>query len=253
MPVRPLGRNNIVATLLISAAAVASIRGTPGAPFLPSGRSDGLGASFRHRRPTAKGTGVKLAATQELHAYWRAIRGARSAPERNDIDPGAIRGVLADTFILEFDPATGFPMRIVGTRTNGLFQRELRGAPFLELWRRDHRAEVGGLIETVCDEAQPFLVGAAGGPTDADVVDVEILLLPLRHHGATHSRILGLCAPRRAPEWLGLLPIGPISLISLRALREQDFRDQPPRRGGAFPALAEEERRGHLIVYTSPM
>ena len=194
---------------------------------------------------------MKLAATQELHAYWRAAKGARSAPERNDIDPGAIRGVLADTFILEFEPAAGFPLRIVGTRTNGLFQRELRGTPFLELWRRSDRAEIGGVIETVCDEAQPFLVGAAGGPTDVDVVDVEILLLPLRHHGATHSRILGLCAPRRAPEWLGLLPIGPISLISLRALREQDFSDHPPRLGGAFPAAAEAERRGHLVVYTS--
>ena len=194
---------------------------------------------------------MKLAATQALHAYWRAVKGARSAPERNDIDPGAIRGVLADTFILEFEPATGFPMRIVGTRTNGLFQRELRGTPFLELWRCDDREEIGGVIETVCDEAQPFLVGAAGGPADVDVVDVEVLLLPLRHHGATHSRILGLCAPRRAPEWLGLLPIGPICLISLRALREQDFSDQSPRPGGAFPAAAEAERRGHLIVYSS--
>ena len=148
---------------------------------------------------------MKLAATKELHAYWREIKGARSAPERNDIDPGAIRGVLADTFILEFEPTAGFPMRIVGTRTNGLFQRELRGAPFLELWRRDDREEIGGVIETVCDEAQPFLIGAAGGPTDVDVVDVEVLLLPLRHRGATHARILGSCAPRRAPEWLGLV------------------------------------------------
>ena len=194
---------------------------------------------------------MKLAATKELHAYWRVIKGARSAPERNDIDPGAIRGVLADTFILEFEPTAGFPMRIVGTRTNGLFQRELRGAPFLELWRRDDREEIGAVIETVCDEAQPFLIGAAGGPTDFDVVDVEVLLLPLRHHGATHSRILGLCAPRHAPEWLGLLPIGPICLISLRALREQDFHDHPPSFGGAFPAAAEAERRGHLIVYSS--
>jgi hypothetical protein len=244
--------NNIVATLLISAGALGFDRGTSGAPFSPFGRSDGLGASFWHRRSAAKGTGVKLAATQELHAYWRAVKGARSAPERNDIDPGAIRGVLADTFILEFQPTVGFPMRIAGTRTNGMFQRELRGAPFLELWRRDDRAEIGGLIETVSDEAQPFLVGAAGGPTDVDVVDVEILLLPLRHHGATHSRILGSCAPRRAPEWLGLLPLGPLSLISLRALREQDFRDQSSRLGGTLPAAIEAQRRGHLIVYTSP-
>ena len=71
---------------------------------------------------------MKLAASRELFAYWNALRGARSAPERDDVDPGAIRGVLADTFILEFDPAAGFPLRVVGTRTNALFLRELRGS-----------------------------------------------------------------------------------------------------------------------------
>ena len=193
---------------------------------------------------------MKLAATQELHAYWHAIKGDRSAPERNDIDPGSIRGVLADTFILEFEPSAGYPMRIVGTRTNALFQRELRGVPFLDLWRRDDRSEARGLIETVADEAQPFLVGATGGPTGVDVVDVEILLLPLRHRGATHARILGSCTPRRLPEWLGLLSIGPLSLVSLRALREEDFRESPPR-SRSFAPPAEVHRHGHLLVYSN--
>jgi len=192
---------------------------------------------------------VKLAATQELHAYWRAIKGKRAAPERNDIDPGAIRGVLADTFIMEFESAAAFPMRIVGTRTNALFQRELRGAAFLDLWRRDDRMEVAGLIETVADEAQPFLIGAAGGPTGADFVDLEILLLPLRHRGATHSRILGSCAPNRTPEWLGLLPIGALSLVSLRALRDEDARETLPY--GRRLATVGAERRGHLVVYSN--
>ena len=197
-----------------------------------------------------QGAQVKLAATQELHAYWREIKKGRGAPERNDIDPGAIRGVLADTFILEFEPAAGFPMRIVGTRTSALFQRELRGASFLDLWRRDDRGEICGLIETVADEAQPFLIGAAGGPTGVDMIDVEVLLLPLRHHGATHARILGSCAPRRAPEWLGLLPIGPMALVSLRALREHDLASAAPRRFGYAPPM-DVERRGHLTVYST--
>ena len=51
---------------------------------------------------------MKLAASGELFAYWNALRGARSAPERNDVDPGAIRGILADTFVLEFDEERDF-------------------------------------------------------------------------------------------------------------------------------------------------
>ena len=78
---------------------------------------------------------VKLAATIELYAYWNRLRGARSAPERNDVDPGAIRGVLADTFVLDFDASCGFPFRIAGSRANALFLKELRGFSFLDLWR----------------------------------------------------------------------------------------------------------------------
>jgi hypothetical protein len=196
---------------------------------------------------------VKLAATEELHGYWRDLKGGRSAPERNDIDPGEIRGVLADTFIIEFEPAAGFPMRIVGTRTNALFQRELRGQPFLDLWKRSDRPEVASLVESVADEAQPFLVGAAGGPSGVEPIDVEILLLPLRHHGATHTRVLGSCAPHRTPEWLGLLAIGAISLISLRAIREEDSRPDASR-GFMRPGRPKEiRRRGHLVVYSNDL
>jgi hypothetical protein len=139
-------------------------------------------------------------------------------------------------------------MRIVGTRTNALFQRELRGEPFLELWRKSDRTEVIRFVESVADEAQPFLVGAAGGPTGAALIDVEMLLLPLRHRGATHARLLGSCAPSRTPDWLGILPIGPMSLTSLRAIRDEDVRPKAPR---GFARATEIQRRGHLIVYSN--
>ena len=85
---------------------------------------------------------MKLAATIELYAYWNRLRGARSAPERNDVDPGAIRGVLADTFVLDFDASCGFPFRIAGSRANALFLKELRGFSFLELWRGADREDL---------------------------------------------------------------------------------------------------------------
>ena len=82
---------------------------------------------------------MKLAVTMELYGHWNRLRGARSAPERNAIDPGAIRGVLADTFVLDFDVSRGFPFRIAGSRANALFLKELRGLSFLDLCRdADH-------------------------------------------------------------------------------------------------------------------
>ena len=138
-----------------------------------------------HKR-AAEGETMKLAVTLELYAYWNALRGARRAPERNDIDPGAIRSVLADTFVLDFDAQNGFPLRIAGSRANALFLRELRGLSFLRLWREADRQEIKSILECVADEAQPFLVGAEALPSGLGSVDIEVALLPLRHHGLTH-------------------------------------------------------------------
>jgi hypothetical protein len=198
---------------------------------------------------------MKLAASRELFAYWNALRGARSAPERDDVDPGAIRGVLADTFILEFDPAAGFPLRVVGTRTNALFLRELRGKPFLDLWREVDRAEIAEIVVALADEAQPFLIGAAAAPLGFPQVDVEVLLLPLRRRGDTHARALGCCAPRGVPRWLGLAGVGALTLLTLRALGPLDRDDETL--SGESPREAEfarpprSARRGHLYLLGS--
>jgi hypothetical protein len=190
---------------------------------------------------------LKLAPSLELYTYWNALRGARGAPERNDIEPGALRGVLADTFILEFSREQGFPLRVVGSRTNALFCRELRGESFLDLWSKEDAAEIARVIESAADEAQPFLIGARGAPEGRAPIDLEALILPLRHHGATHARALGSCAPRANAPWLGLLPIRPLEITSLRALTPEPataslLRQPPP---------AEIQRRGHLFVYSA--
>ena len=154
----------------------------------------------------------------ELYAYWNRLRAARSAPERNDVDPGAIRGVLADTFMLDFDAKRGFPFRIAGSRANAFFMKELRGLSFLELWRDADRGELESILHCVADEAQAFLIGAEARAPGLGSVDIEAILLPLRHHGLTHSRILGGFAVHAAPSWIGLMGAGPIALTSLRAL-----------------------------------
>jgi hypothetical protein len=64
---------------------------------------------------------MKHAASRELYAYWQEKRGTRPAPERTEIEPGAIRGVLADAFILALDRGSGHPIRLAGTRLCALF------------------------------------------------------------------------------------------------------------------------------------
>jgi hypothetical protein len=204
----------------------------------------------------AMGTRLKLAVTKELYAYWNLLRGARSAPERAEIDPGAIRGVLADTFILEIDGPNRYPIRVAGSRTNALFMRELRGSSFLDLWQRTDRKEIAGVLANVADEAVGMLAGASTGLRSAQSVQLEVLLLPLRHRGATHSRVFGVCGPAALPGWIGLLPADPMSLLSLRVLGRADgtHADSPScgpdkmAENRHFGRLAQPNRHGHLYV-----
>ena len=48
---------------------------------------------------------MKHPTSRMLFSYWDGLRGARAARERGEIEPGEIRHILADTFVLEIDPA----------------------------------------------------------------------------------------------------------------------------------------------------
>jgi hypothetical protein len=195
---------------------------------------------------------VQHAVITELYAYWMKLRGTRSAPERNDVDPGAIRAVLADTFVLDFDDRRGFPFRIAGSRANALFLKELRGLSFVELWRDADRKHLSSILHCAADEEQPFLVGAEARPPGLGSVEIEAVLLPLRHHGLTHSRILGGFAVAAAPYWIGLIGAGPITLTSLRPLDSAKLPElaQDGMGQAAFAVRNPPKRYKHLFVYS---
>lgn len=150
---------------------------------------------------------MKHRSIRELYDYWNDRRGSHLAPERADIEPGAIRGILADTFILSCEPHRGHPFRIAGTRVCALFGRELKGRSFLELWSVAHRKDVRTLLAIVADESVGVVASATGAGAADAVLNVELLLLPLRHHGQSDARLLGALAPSEPPPWLGTHPL----------------------------------------------
>ena len=161
---------------------------------------------------------TQLSVSKALHAYWESIRAGRVSPERNDVQPGAIRSILADTFILDFDNEKGFPFRIAGSRTNALFLAELRGVSFLELWREPDRQEIKTILYRMANDTQPYWLGAEARPPGLSRLEIEATLFPLRHHGSTHARVLGSLAAASAPHWLGLISAGRMTLASSWAL-----------------------------------
>ncbi len=126
---------------------------------------------------------MRQAATQELYSYWNQLRGARLSPEREEIDPSAIRHILADTMILEVDEERQFPVRISGTRLNALFQSEQKGSSFVGLFAPEERQAASAMILSVLDGVRPIVAGLTAAPEEGEAATLELLLLPLRHHG----------------------------------------------------------------------
>jgi hypothetical protein len=105
---------------------------------------------------------MKHPSTRELFDYWNDRRGRRIAPARADIEPEAIRRVLADTFILSGDPRRGHTFRIAGTRVCALFGRRLKGEAFLDVWSAASRDEIRTLLAIVTDESVGVVASATG-------------------------------------------------------------------------------------------
>lgn len=156
--------------------------------------------------------------SKDLFAYWSELKGARRAPDRADIDPGAIKHILADTFVLEVDAEARFPLRLSGGRVNAIWMREQKGRSFVDLWRLEDRPSMSAAVTTVVDGVTPVVAGTKTQVEGHAPLELELLLLPLRHFGKTHSRVLGALSPVYHPEWLGQLRSGPLELVSLRVL-----------------------------------
>jgi hypothetical protein len=190
---------------------------------------------------------MKHTSTRELFDYWNNRRGARPAPERSEIEPGAIRRVLADTFMLTFDPRGGHPFRIAGTRVCAAFGRELKGAAFTDIWAPASRDLVRDVLATVATESVGVVAGATGHSGAGAALELEFLALPLAHRGGASARILGALVPTEVPYWLGAETLGSLILGTTRYLGPLTGPYSVPLSAPAVPSNARV--RHGLLVY----
>ncbi|HEY1746762.1 MAG TPA: PAS domain-containing protein [Xanthobacteraceae bacterium] len=155
---------------------------------------------------------MKHASSRELHAYWDEKRGTRPAPERADIEPGAIRSVLSDAFIIALNRSAEFPFRLTGTRVCALFNREMKGQSFLGLWTITSRPLVLSLLTILAEETIGTVAAVTAQNADGDPVDLELLMLPLDTGRPMFARAIGVLAPLKVPQWLGASPLGGLTL-----------------------------------------
>jgi hypothetical protein len=163
-------------------------------------------------------TTMQMPSTTALYTYWNTIRGSRSAPDRRDIDPTRIRESLANTFILELTENEKFSFRLAGSHLCTSYCRELKGRSFSALWHDRDGDAMETLLRAVTEDHAVALITFQGSTALQTKVNFEAILMPLRHNGSTHTRILGAMTALEEPYWLGVQPVLEQRITGLRLI-----------------------------------
>jgi hypothetical protein len=181
---------------------------------------------------------MKHATSRALYEYWSRVRGERAAPERSEMRPDAIAKILGDVLILE-TAQHAYKVRLAGTQICTLLGHELRGQSFIEAFAADEQAEIYSLLNSTMRTATPVLASLIGETEDKRLLALELLLLPLRHHGRTDARLIGSLAALSKPYWSTLVPLTALRIGSSRFLRQEDTADAALPSGGRLQALPQ--------------
>src|SRR5882757_10233239 len=138
---------------------------------------------------------MKHPLTREFFAYWDEKRGTARAPDRSEIEPGAVRGLLGDIFVLSYDATAGYPFRVAGTRVSALLGRDLKDRSFSALFAADGRREIEEIIAVVAEEMLAAVAGITATSENGSPAHLELLLLPFSPRAHAPISLTGLLAP----------------------------------------------------------
>lgn len=138
---------------------------------------------------------MKHPSTREYFAYWDEKRGVARAPDRSEIEPGAVRELLGDIFVLSYDAASGYPFRVAGTRVCALLGSDLKDRSFSALFTPDTRREIEDIIAVVSEEMLAAVAGITATSQAGSTAHLELLLLPFTPRAHAPLSLTGLLAP----------------------------------------------------------
>lgn len=192
---------------------------------------------------------MKLTATRDLYRIWTALRGARPAPDRAEIDPAQLVSVLPYVFLLETYDDSRHQVRLAGTHVCAAFDAELRGQLFHNLWQTDDQQLINDLIETIESENAAVVIGASSTHDNTATIQTELLLLPLRTMRPGVNGIIGSCVVR-AENGVMHRPLRRLSVETQRVSWPSGRRTSWPDQPRPSPVVHVGARReGRFFVY----
>jgi hypothetical protein len=180
---------------------------------------------------------MKHPSNREFYAYWDARRDGAAAPERGDLDPGAVRTLLGDIFVLSCDPNGDYAFRIVGNRTCALFGRDLKGEPLPSLFDESSRRDLEDILCVVSEEKLAAVAGVTATTPQGERAAFELLFLPFSNRAREPISLTGLLASFDASPG----PLGALGLTSWR------YMGHPPMRLGPRVMKKLAIARGFMV------
>jgi hypothetical protein len=180
---------------------------------------------------------MKHPSSREFFAYWDGKRGLARAPDRSEIEPGAVRELLGDIFVLSYDPSAGYPFRVAGTRVCALLGCDQKGSSFSALFAPSSRREIEDIIGNVAEEMLAAVAGITAIAEDGSRAHLELLLLPFNNRAHTPLSLTGLLAPFEG----GLGAVRDFDLTSWR------YIGHPPQRFGPRMLRKLAVARGFMV------
>jgi hypothetical protein len=179
---------------------------------------------------------MKHPSLRQLFEYWSGRRG-EVLPGDMGVEPGAIRSVLADTFMLSCARFGAYRFCTAGTRVCALLGRELKGAAFLDLWSGASRNDVSELLAIITGESAAVVASVDGRCGIEGAITLQLLLLPVVLRGRTDARIVGALVAGGRSDRFGKRRVDRLELGMRRYLGEARSSTGVRHAGPRRPAL----------------
>ncbi|HKD47286.1 MAG TPA: PAS domain-containing protein [Rhizomicrobium sp.] len=127
-----------------------------------------------------------------LVGYWSRIRCGREIPDQTDINPRAIKRLLAYAFILDCENPTNPVYRLGGTALCERFGFELKGFDFLTHWDARSSLALKGILKQSLKTKKPLCLSSVAVTTGHNTSELETILAPVSFNGCEPRRFFGL-------------------------------------------------------------
>jgi hypothetical protein len=139
------------------------------------------------------------AEVRQVEAYWDSLRAGRIVPDRSEVDPRDMSGLLRHTFLLEKIAPGLARFRLTGRNVSHLMGIDLQGMPLSALFLPETRATLAETLSAVFDEPAVARLKIESPPAFArQRLAAEAILLPLRDDMGQVTRALG-CLVAQGP------------------------------------------------------